>query len=94
MRGKMSQLSSQELEVAQLIVESLNLEDVAADEITPEARLFGDGLGLDSIDILELSLAIKQKYGVQLRSNDEQNQQIFSSLAALAEHIKTHRTDA
>jgi acyl carrier protein len=90
----MSQLSSQELEVAQLIVESLNLEDITADEITPEAQLFGDGLGLDSIDILELSLAIKQKYGVQLRSNDEQNQQIFSSLAALAEHIKTHRTDA
>jgi acyl carrier protein len=94
MREKMSQLSSQELEVANLIVESLNLEDVTADEIQPEVQLFGDGLGLDSIDILELSLAIKQKYGVQLRSNDEQNQQIFSSLAALTEHIQTNRTDA
>jgi acyl carrier protein len=90
----MSQLSSQELEVAQLIVESLNLEDVIADEINPDARLFGDGLGLDSIDILELSLAIKQQYGVQLRSNDEQNLRIFSSLAALTEHIQAHRTDA
>lgn len=90
----MSQLSSQELEVARLIVESLNLEDVTAEQIEPDAGLFGEGLGLDSIDVLELSLAIKQQYGVQLRSNDEQNMKIFSSLANLTEHIQKHRTDA
>ncbi len=90
----MSQLSSQELEVARLIIESLNLEDVTAEQIEPDAGLFGDGLGLDSIDVLELSLAIKQQYGVQLRSNDEQNMKIFSSLANLTEHIQQHRTDA
>lgn len=90
----MSQQSPQELEVAQLIVDSLNLEDVTADRIDPDARLFGDGLGLDSIDILELSLAIKRQYGIQLQSNDERNQQIFSSLTALTEYIQTHRTNA
>ena len=90
----MSQQSPQEFEVAQLIVDSLNLEDVTADGIDPDARLFGDGLGLDSIDVLELSLAIKRQYGIQLQSNDERNQQIFSSLTALTEFIQTHRTNA
>ncbi len=90
----MSQQSPQEFEVAQLIVDSLNLEDVTADKIAPDARLFGDGLGLDSIDILELSLAIKRQYGIQLQSNDERNQQIFSSLTALTEFIQTNRTNA
>jgi acyl carrier protein len=90
----MSQQSPQELEVAQLIVDSLNLEDVTADRIDPDERLFGDGLGLDSIDILELSLAIKRQYGIQLQSNDERNQQIFSSLKALTEFIQNHRTNA
>jgi len=58
--------SAQEKELAQLIVTSLNLE-VSADEIEPEAPLYGEGLGLDSIDILELSLAISKTYGVQLK---------------------------
>lgn len=89
----MSQQSPQELEVAQLIVDSLNLEDVTAERIDSDARLFGDGLGLDSIDILELSLAIKRQYGIQIQANDERNQQIFSSLTALTEYIQTHRTN-
>jgi len=86
-------LSAHQLELANLIVEALNLEHVTAEEIDPEAPLFRDGLGLDSIDALELALAIQQKYGFQIKSQDEQNQQIFSSLAALTEHVQNNRTD-
>jgi acyl carrier protein len=82
--------STQEIELAQLIVTSLNLE-VSADEIDPEAPLYGEGLGLDSIDILELSLAISKTYGVQLKSDDADNNKIFSSLRNLNEHIRQHR---
>lgn len=82
--------STQEKELAQLIVTSLNLE-VSADEIEPEAPLYGEGLGLDSIDILELSLAISKAYGVQLKSDDADNSKIFSSLRSLNEHIQQHR---
>lgn len=81
--------SAQEKELAQLIVTSLNLE-VSADEIEPEAPLYGEGLGLDSIDILELSLAISKTYGVQLKSDDADNNKIFSSLRSLNEHIQQH----
>ncbi len=82
--------SAQEKELAQLIVTSLNLE-VAADEIDPDAPLYGEGLGLDSIDILELSLAISKTYGVQLKSDDADNTKVFSSLRSLNEHIQQHR---
>ena len=82
--------SAQETELAQLIVTSLNLE-VSADEIEPDAPLYGEGLGLDSIDILELSLAISKTYGVQLKSDDADNNKIFSSLRSLNEHIQKHR---
>ena len=82
--------SAQELELAQLIVTSLNLE-VSAGEIDPEAPLYGEGLGLDSIDILELSLAISKNYGVQLKSDDADNSKIFSSLRNLNQHIQQHR---
>ncbi len=84
----MSDLSVKELEVARLIVDSLNLEDVTAEEIEPDAPLFRDGLGLDSIDALELSLGIKQKYGIQLRAEDENINQIFTSLSTLTKHIQ------
>jgi acyl carrier protein len=82
--------STQEKELAQLIVTSLNLE-VSADEIDPDAPLYGEGLGLDSIDILELSLAISKTYGVQLKSDDADNNKIFSSLRSLNNHIQQHR---
>ena len=82
--------SAQEKELAQLIVTSLNLE-VSADDIEPEAPLYGEGLGLDSIDILELSLAISKTYGVQLKSDDSDNNKIFSSLRSLNQHIQQHR---
>ncbi|MBK9340065.1 MAG: acyl carrier protein [Polaromonas sp.] len=80
-----------QLEVAQLIVESLNLDIVAAD-IAPDAPLYGDGLGLDSIDILELSLAISKRYGLQLKADNQDNNVIFSSLAHLTNHIAAQRT--
>ncbi|MXP64225.1 acyl carrier protein [Roseomonas sp. M0104] len=79
-----------EAEVAALIVEALHLE-TSADQIDPEAPLFGEGLGLDSIDALEIALAISRRYGFQLRSDDERNGQIFASLRNLSAHIEKHR---
>ncbi len=84
-------LSPLEKEVAQLIIDTLNLEDIEAEGIAPEDALFRDGLGLDSIDALELALAISRQYSVQLRSNDEDNARIFSSLRALSQHIEQNR---
>ena len=80
-----------ERELAQLFVQALNLE-VAAESIEPTAPLFGEGLGLDSIDILEVALEISHKYGFQLRSDDENNQKIFQSMRSLAAHVAQHRT--
>lgn len=83
--------SERELEVAALIVEALNLEDISAAEIEPEAPLFREGLGLDSIDALEIAMAISQKYGFQLRSDDPNNATIFSTLRQLSEHIEKNK---
>ena len=77
--------------LAELIVLAVNLEDVNPAEIDPEAALFGDGLGLDSIDALELALEIFKQYKVQLRAEDEENGRIFASLRALAAHIERLR---
>ncbi|MDH5599849.1 MAG: phosphopantetheine-binding protein [Gammaproteobacteria bacterium] len=87
----MSELSPLELEVANLIIDSLALEDVTATDIEPEAALFNEGLGLDSIDALELAMAISQKYGFQLKSDDSNNAMIFSSLRNLTNHIEANR---
>ena len=87
----MSLQTDAEREMAQLLVESLNLEDVAAAEIDPDAPLFNAGLGLDSIDALELSLAISKRYGVQLRSDNEQSRLAFASLRALSAHVQQQR---
>jgi acyl carrier protein len=78
------------LALARLIVETLNL-DVAAAAIDPNAPLFGEGLGLDSIDMLEIALAVSQTYGVKLRADNADNDQIFRSLASLSQHIQQHR---
>ncbi len=88
----MSALIPAELELAELLVESLNLDSVAAAEIDPDAPLFGAGLGLDSIDALELSLAISKRYGFQLRSDNDDNRSIFGSLRALSAHVQQHKT--
>jgi len=90
----MSAQSPAEHELAQLLVESLNLEGVDAAQIDPEAPLFGDGLGLDSIDALELALAISKQYGFQLRSDSDENRRIFASLRALSAHVEQHRVSA
>lgn len=78
-------------EIGSMIVDVLVLDDVSADEIDPKAPLFGDGLGLDSIDALELSFAIAQRYGIKLRSDDEKNREIFASLEALSQYINENR---
>jgi acyl carrier protein len=84
-------LTPLELEVARLIVAALSLE-VAPEEIAPEAPLFNEGLGLDSIDALEIALAVSKAYGVKLRSDDERNHRIFASLRSLTAHIEKHRS--
>jgi acyl carrier protein len=81
----------EELDLARLIVTTLNLETTAA-AIDPDAALYRDGLGLDSIDILELALAISKAYGVKLRSDDDSNHAVFASLRSLSRHIQQHRS--
>lgn len=78
-------------EVAALIVEALNLE-VEPAGIDADAPLFGEGLDLDSIDVLEIALVISKKYGFQMRSDDQDNERIFASLRALTAHIASQRT--
>ena len=80
-----------ESELAVALVQVLNL-DLKADEIDPLASLFNEGLGLDSIDVLELALEVSQRYGFQLRADDENNHAIFQSLRTLAAHVAQHRT--
>lgn len=87
----MADMSPQERDLAALIVQTLKLK-VDPATIQPEAPLFGDGLGLDSIDALELSLAISQTYGYQLKSSDPEIKTIFSSLRALSNAIEKNRS--
>jgi acyl carrier protein len=78
-------------EVAELLIESLNLE-VVADDIGLDDPLYGDGLGLDSIDVLEIALVVSKRYGLQLRADSADNKHVFSSLRNLADHIALQRT--
>lgn len=87
----MSQMTAMELEVARMIVDSLNLETEPA-EIAPDQPLYREGLGLDSIDMLELSLVISKQYGFQIKSDDPDITAIFSSLKALSDTIASRRT--
>ena len=87
----MSELTTQQFEVAQLIVETLSLDEIDAVDINADAPLFNEGLGLDSIDALELAVAISRVYGFQLRSGDQKNEKIFSSLRTLSDHIEENR---
>jgi acyl carrier protein len=83
-------ITSEELELARLIVKALNLE-VSPEDIDPDAPLYGEGLGLDSIDILEVALAVSKAYGVKLRSDDQDNRRIFASVRSLYRHIEQRR---
>ena len=84
-------LVAQRAILAALIVSTLSL-DITPAEIDPDAPLFGEGLGLDSIDALEIALAVSRAYGFELRSDNAQNQQIFHSLDSLSRHVAAHRT--
>lgn len=80
-----------QLEVAELMVQALNLDSPAA-EIDPDASLYGSGLGLDSIDILEVALVISKRYGLQLKADSQDNHKIFSSLRNLTDYVAAHKT--
>lgn len=80
-----------EREIGSLIIETLNLEEVVAEDIDPEAPLFREGLGLDSIDALEMSLAISTSYGAQVRADDVDVSEVFSSLRALTAFVQENR---
>ncbi len=82
--------TSAETDLAELIIAAINLEGVRAADIDPEAPLFGSGLGLDSIDALEIALEVSRQYGLQLRSDDADNRRIFANLRALAAYIQQH----
>ncbi|HEY8586980.1 MAG TPA: phosphopantetheine-binding protein [Rhodanobacter sp.] len=87
----MTEQTTAQHELAILVVECLNLESVTAEQIDPDAPLFGSELGLDSIDALEIALAVSKHYGFQLRSDNPDNRQIFTSLRTLSAHIEQQR---
>lgn len=87
----MKELTEFEKEVGELIIEAVNLE-ISPNDIDPDQPLFREGLGLDSIDMLEIALSVSKKYGFQLKSDDKNNAAVFSSLRALAAHIEKQRT--
>lgn len=81
-----------ELEIKKLIIEALNLEDLTPDDIDSQGALFGDGLGLDSIDALELGIVLTKKYGIALEATDSRTRSHFRSVASLAELVRSQGT--
>lgn len=93
----MSAQTSTEREMAELLVSALNLEGIEPADIQPTQSLFGshaEGLGLDSIDALEIALAVSERYGVQLRADDASSKKVFSSLRSLTEFVTQQRAAA
>ena len=93
----MSAVTGEERELAELLIQALNLEGRDSAAVDPEAPLFSGqngGWGLDSIDALEIALAVQQKYGVVLRSEDESTRKAFASLRALGAHVRQHAAAA
>jgi acyl carrier protein len=90
----MQETTPAERELAELIVEVLNLEDIEPGEIAPEEALFGDGLGLDSIDALEMAMAISKRYDVQLKADDEDTRAVFANLRSLSAFIEKEKAAA
>jgi acyl carrier protein len=80
-----------ETEIKRLIIEALMLEDTSVEDIETEAALFDSGLGLDSIDALEIAIALENSYGVTVEDDPEKNQQIFASVASLARFVSENR---
>jgi len=81
-----------QLKMAELLVEVLNLEDIEANEIDPTEALFGEGLGLDSIDALEIALAVSQEHGVQMQAEDESTREAFATLASLTDFVESNKS--
>ena len=79
-------------DIKSLIITTLNLEDIAPEDIDTDAPLFGEGLGLDSIDALELGLGLKKRYGVQLSAESEESRTVFKSVATIAAFVEANRT--
>jgi acyl carrier protein len=84
-------MTAAELELCEIIVKTLNLE-MAASEVDPLGAIYGEGLGLDSIDILEISLVISKHYGFQLKSDDQNNKTIYQTVRSLCAHVQANRT--
>ena len=91
LESRMAEQTAAQHELATMVVACLNLEAVTPEQIEPDAPLFGGDLGLDSIDALEIALAVSKHYGFQLRSDNPDNRQIFTSLRTLSDHIEQHR---
>ena len=87
----MRQMTELETQLSKLIISELNLE-IDLEQVTSQTPLYDDGLGLDSIDILEIALIISKHYGLELRSDNPENKTIFASLGDLAAYVQTHRT--
>ncbi|MEH6626326.1 MAG: phosphopantetheine-binding protein [Motiliproteus sp.] len=86
-------MSNLHVELKKMIIESLDLEDIEVDEIIDDEPLFVEGLGLDSIDALEIGLALQKKYGIKLKSDSDETRKYFSSVNALVELVESHRTE-
>ena len=84
-------LAAEQLEIATLIIEAVNLEDIDAKDLEPKTAIFNDGLGLDSIDALEISLELSKKYGVKIKSSDENINDVFSSIEALSAFVQANK---
>jgi acyl carrier protein len=81
-------------EIKRLLIEALQLDDVTPESIDPLAPLFGEGLGLDSVDALEIVMQLKRRYGIQLSSNSQETRKHFASVRTLAELVAAHRAQA
>lgn len=86
-------MDSLKYEIKKLIIDALNLEDMTPEEIDDDIQLFGEGLGLDSIDALELGIVLKKKYGVQLEEGDSRTREYFRSVSSLAEFVQNQKTN-
>ena len=80
-----------EEQIKKIIIDSLELEDITVDDIVDEEPLFGEGLGLDSIDALELGMALKKQFNLNLKNNKEENKQYFYSVKTIADFIRTQQ---
>ncbi|AZR80904.1 acyl carrier protein [Thiomicrospira sp. XS5] len=84
-------MTPEQTEIAEMIIEAVNLEDVTVDEIDPNEPIFNDGLGLDSIDALEISLELNKRYGIKIKSGDQNVGDVFASIAALSEFVQANK---